>query len=112
MELLNRQGRLKAQFLTGAGLHYIHCPETPELPPVPILDKAEIEKIVLAILDARSQQSRSEQDHVPAVPTEAQWSERTPPPDLPDGLPEDLAELFGPDGVAAIANTVAAFQQD
>ena len=112
IELLNRQGRLKAQFLTGAVLHYIHCPETPELPPMPILGKAEIEKIVLAILDARSQQSRAEQDRVPAAPAEVRRSELTPPPDLPDGLPEDLAELFGPDGMAAIASTVAAFQQE
>ena len=30
-ELLNRQGRRKAQFLVNAILHYIHCPETPEI---------------------------------------------------------------------------------
>ena len=31
-ELLEQQGRHKAQFITNAVLHYIHCPETPEIP--------------------------------------------------------------------------------
>lgn len=33
-DLLNQQGRRKAQFLVNAVLHYIHCPETPEIPEV------------------------------------------------------------------------------
>ena len=31
VDLLNQQGRSKAQFLTNAGLHYINCTEAPEL---------------------------------------------------------------------------------
>ena len=31
IDLLNRQGRSKAQFLVSAVLHYINCKETPEV---------------------------------------------------------------------------------
>ena len=107
VELLNQQGRLKAQFLTGAVLHYIHCPETPELRPVPVLDKAEIEKIVLAILDGRYPQPQPTLGDAPSV---VEQLKEVPAPN--SRMPEDLLELFGPDGMAAITNTVAAFQRE
>lgn len=53
ISILEQQGpRQKARFLVNAVLHYIHCPETPDIsissfqPP----DKEIIEKIVLEIL--------------------------------------------------------------
>lgn len=49
IELLNQQGRYKAQFLTSAILHYIHCPETPEIQGT-VTDSAEIERIVRHVL--------------------------------------------------------------
>lgn len=43
IDLLNRQGRSKAQFLVSAVLHYINCKETPEVSvPVPIPDQAAL----------------------------------------------------------------------
>lgn len=32
IELLNSQGRSKAQFIANAINHYIHCPQTPDIP--------------------------------------------------------------------------------
>ena len=49
-DLLDQQGRSKAQFLTSAVLHYLNCPETPECrTPLPV-DRESLEKLVLEIL--------------------------------------------------------------
>ena len=50
IELLNQQGRYKAQFLTSAILHYVHCTETPDIRGVPAVNSEEIEHIVRTIL--------------------------------------------------------------
>lgn len=56
-ELLNQQGRRKAQFLVNAILHYIHCPETPDLPEpaeqVTGMSQADTEALVVRILEER-----------------------------------------------------------
>ena len=44
IDLLNRQGRSKAQFLVSAVLHYINCKETPEVS-VPVPDQAALEEM-------------------------------------------------------------------
>lgn len=49
-EILNRQGRRKAQFLVNAVQHDLHCPETPDLMPVDSMDTPKIETIVRRIL--------------------------------------------------------------
>ena len=46
IDLLNQQGRYKAQFLTSAILHYVHCPETPDIRSAAAVDSTEIERIV------------------------------------------------------------------
>ena len=48
VDLLNRQGRSKAQFLVSAVLHYINCKETPEVS-VPVPNQAALEEMILAI---------------------------------------------------------------
>lgn len=50
IELLNQQGRYKSQFLTSAILHYVHCPETPDIRGMPAMGSEEIERIVRSIL--------------------------------------------------------------
>lgn len=50
IELLNQQGRYKAQFLTSAILHYIHCSETPDIQGIPAVGSEEIERIVRNVL--------------------------------------------------------------
>ncbi len=52
-ELLEKQGRHKAQFITNAVLHYINCSETPEIASAPLADLDLIEKMVLEILERR-----------------------------------------------------------
>ena len=108
-DLLEQQGRHKAQFLTAAVLHYIHCPETPEIVVPPPIDSAVLESMVLDILE-RHRSNISEEPTAP--PQEA--------PDLiesPDPVPENndsndsLLDLLGPAGLSAIQNTLSAFQQ-
>ena len=50
IDLLNQQGRYKAQFLTSAILHYVHCPETPDIRSAAAVDSTEIERIVRHVL--------------------------------------------------------------
>ena len=50
IDLLNQQGRYKAQFLTSAILHYVHCPETPDIRSAAAVDSTEIERIVRHLL--------------------------------------------------------------
>ena len=38
IDILNQQGRRKAQFLVNAVQHYLHCPETPDIPQAASLD--------------------------------------------------------------------------
>lgn len=56
-ELLNQQGRRKAQFLVNAVLHYIHCPETPDLSLVDgqagRINQADMEALIMRILEER-----------------------------------------------------------
>ena len=71
IELLNQQGRYKAQFLTSAILHYVHCSETPDIRGVPAVGSEEIERIVRSVL--AQQQASPPQDAVQntSVPWEA-----------------------------------------
>lgn len=52
-EILNQQGRRKAQFIVNTVLHYLHCSETPDIPqPIPI-DINTIEVIVRRIMEEK-----------------------------------------------------------
>ena len=51
VDLLNQQGRSKAQFLTNAVLHYINCTEAPELHVPTVLDKKFLEGQIRAKID-------------------------------------------------------------
>lgn len=49
--LLEKQGpHSKASFIVNAVLHYINCPETPDIPLAPMADKSLIEAVVMEIL--------------------------------------------------------------
>ena len=50
-ELLEQQGRHKAQFLTSVVLHYIHCEETPDITQSFPIDSGELEKRIMEILE-------------------------------------------------------------
>ena len=53
IDLLNRQGRSKAQFLVSAVLHYINC--NLQAPPI---DPETLEKTIVSILEKRDRQKR------------------------------------------------------
>lgn len=51
IEILERQGtHSKAPFIVNAILHYIHCPETPDIPVSWLMDKGAIEEMIRGIL--------------------------------------------------------------
>lgn len=101
-ELLEQQGRHKAQFITNAVLHYINCPETPETAPPQTVDKALLEKLVLEILERQG-------GKVP-MPVENLQVQEQPASETNSEIPSELEELFGKDGLSAITSTLSAFQ--
>lgn len=103
IDLLNQQGRRKAQFIVNAVLHYIHCAETPVIPQPAQIDIKVIEEVVLRIL-----RQQSVADPVPE------------PKQTPDKRPtisesihmDEMEDLLGKDGMSTIVNTLAAFRRD
>lgn len=102
-DMLEQQGRHKAQFITNAVLHYIHCPETPEIPEPQPIDKDRLEKLVLDIL------SRQRKEAQTTYHQETPAEERAP--ELIPEVPTELEKLFGKEGISAIASTLSAFQR-
>ncbi len=103
IELLNQQGRYKAQFLTSAVLHYVHCSETPDIRGVPPVQSEEIERIVRTIL---AQQPAASPQELPQKSTEAAtpWEGPiSPPPDVESPAEDADRE--------AIFKTLDAFRQ-
>lgn len=109
-EILERQGRQKARFISTAILHYINCKETPEvaLPLAP--NTEEIEKLVLAILNKHTGENNTYHLQQEAVITgeSACASDVTPEREEPT---DDLKALLGDGGFSAIANTLMSFRQ-
>lgn len=101
-EILNQQGRRKAQFLVNAVLHYLHCSETPDIPQPASVDVGTIETIVRRIME--EQTSRNEPSEVKQEPVKR--SVRSEQIDF-----DDATDVLGEDGVAAIRNTMASFRK-
>ena len=100
-EILNRQGRRKAQFLVNTVLHYIHCSETPDIPQQPPVNTDAIETIVRRIMEEYSEKP-SRRDVKQAPEKKTVKSEEI--------VFSDAAELLGEDGMAAVRNTIAGFR--
>lgn len=101
-EILNRQGRRKAQFLVNTVLHYIHCTETPDIPQQPPVNTDAIEMIVRRIIEENSPKpTRQDVRQTPEKKTVK--SEKI--------AFDDAAELLGEDGMAAVRNTIASFRR-
>ena len=108
-ELLERQGRKKASFITDALLHYISCMETPDICASSSVSTTEIEKIVMAVLE--KQAAREGDAGTPIKPTDNHAAEQhTAKVTDSEVIPEDLQALLGNDSLAAITSTLAAFQ--
>lgn len=100
-EILNQQGRRKAQFLVNAVMHYLHCSETPNIPQPAPVDTAAIEIIVRRIMG----EQHIEEQTIPK-PTE-----RKIPKSKDITFEQEEADMLGEDGMAAIANTMAMFRR-
>ena len=113
IDLLNRQGRSKAQFLVSAVLHYINCKETPEVSvPVPIPDQAALEEMILAILVKNQGRLKKQPEPKPSTAQQDAAISAAPEPVSPaDGA--ELEQWFGgQDGVTSILNSLKMFEQD
>ena len=102
-ELLEQQGRHKAQFITNAVLHYIHCPETPEIPEPQPIDRNLLEQLVMDILKRQGGELRT-------LPHQEEPGGLVEPELIPE-VPTELEKLFGKEGISAIASTLTAFQR-
>lgn len=101
-ELLEQQGRHKAQFLTSAVLHYIHCPETPDIAQPLHIDNRELEKRILEVL------SKLPSEQLASVPKDKEKEAQAA--DAPgEAAGKEMEALFGPEVSSAIANTLSAF---
>ena len=98
-ELLEQQGRHKAQFLTSVVLHYIHCEETPDITQSFPIDSGELEKRIMEILERMPA-------HCHTKETGESFSVDKDFPQKPDS---ELKSMFGPEVSSAIANTLSAF---
>lgn len=104
VNILNRQGRTKAQFIADAILHYMNCPESPAIDiPSPQMDEERIRQIVRSLL--REQTSPKFQAPSPGIQGEPTQEEEPTPASI--GIVSD--NPFDEDQLAAIAKTMAAF---
>ncbi len=103
--ILNQQGRRKAQFITNAVMHYLHCSNTPEIPQAVPIDTAAIETVVRRIMEEQGKSlSVSKKETAKDEPQRSK-------PKTESIRYDEAAELLGEDGVAAIANTMAMFRK-
>ena len=66
IDILNQQGRRKAQFIVNAVQHYLHCPETPDIPQPAPVDIHTIEDIVRRIVEEQKKPALKNQEPVKA----------------------------------------------
>lgn len=102
--LLAQQGRHKAQFITSAILHYIHCSEISESNEQPVVDRSVLEQLVLEILERHGKEVPQQTPENTPLETATRLNDTA-------AVPSDLEQFFGESGIAAIASTLSAFQQ-
>ena len=69
IEILESQGaHSKAPFIVNAILHYIHCPETPDIPVSWLMDKGSIEEMVRGILKEQTSDVAKPKPEIRAQP--------------------------------------------
>lgn len=108
VDLLNQQGRSKAQFLTNAVLHYINCTEAPELHVPTVLDKKFLEGQIRTILEEHSW-------NVEENTVKPRFQTRHEPECKDASLinTTDLEQWFGgQDGMSTILNSLQMFEQN
>lgn len=103
IDTLEPMGRTKAQFIANAVLHYLHCPQTPDIPQPAQTDYTAVEAIVRRILEERLPEP-------PAPAQPGQQEDRKKLRKSEDIRIEDAEAILGQDGMAAIADTLSAFR--
>lgn len=109
IELLNRQGRRKAQFIVNAVQHYICCSETPVILQSIPLDSQKIREIVQEVLSREnstgyaglSEARRQEYEAVAEKGRDVLGKEAM----------NGMSDLIGAEAMSTIADTLAAFRQ-
>ena len=101
-ELLEQQGRHKAQFITSAILSYIQCPTQGHDGGPPAIDEAALERMLLSIMEKNPRFAAAVSGELPTV-------EEPPANTAPTARPWENA--MGDDALRAINDTLAAFQQ-
>lgn len=102
IDILNQQGRRKAQFIVNAVQHYLHCPETAEIPQPAPVDIHTIEDIVRRIVEELKKPTPKKQEPINA---------RSSGPQTENFYDDDSEEQLGEEGLTAIAHTIAAFRK-
>lgn len=103
IDTLEPMGRTKAQFIANAVLHYLHCPQTPDIPQPVSTDYTAVEAIVRRILAERLQEPPA------STPAKQQGTQKKLRKSEDIRL-EDAEAILGEDGMAAIADTLSAFR--
>lgn len=110
IRLLEKQGpHSKAQFLVNAVLHYVNCPETPDIAVSRTVDRAAIEEIVAEILGRKEKTGKAEDKT--EIKRETIWKQSAFKPEKkPDGdhLPKEMDQTTR----SLIADTMSAFRSN
>lgn len=106
IHILERQGtRQKAQFIANAILHYIHCPETPDISVRAGVDPAMIEQVMLEILRKKDGHESSLTEMVP--PLKKTMRKAQP---AQGKLSMEKTDLLDENALNLIAGTIAGFR--
>lgn len=104
IDILNQQGRRKAQFITNAVMHYLHCTNAPNIPQTVPIDTAVIETIVRRIMEEQGKSLSIPKEGVKELPKRIV-------PKTESIQYDEATELLGKDGMSSIVNTMAMFRK-
>lgn len=111
IDLLNQQSpRGKAQFIANAVLHYIHCPETPDIMQPMTANRVSIEAVVLDILQQQQITSGGHSDtHL--LSTSAPPQSILSSPHIAGNKSSSDETKLDTASLSAISDTLAAFRR-
>lgn len=106
VDILNRMGRQKAQFLARAIVHYMECQEVPQVKAATVLDEHTLEQAILAVLAKHPNLMRP--DTSPDEPVDLQEA-----PEMEQPVNESTVwdDVMSDAGLSAITKTLAAFRR-
>lgn len=102
VDILNRMGRQKAQFIAQALIHYTKCKGNPQTGAPGALDERTLEQVILSVLARHPEVMASEpcEDTAPASEQAIPRTEQT----------ETLSSVLTEEGLSAISKTLSAFR--